>query len=196
MIELEDKLIAQDLFKKKFVCDLSACKGACCVEGNSGAPLTEEEVHILEKEYESIKPFMRKEGIESIDNQGVFYMDWENEPVTTLVDGKECAFVIFDEGGVAKCSIEKAHKEEATNFKKPLSCHLYPIRVSQLKHHEAINYNEWDICKPACDCGNKLDVPVFKFLREPIIRKWGIDFYEKLEYINKEISSRDFDKNS
>ncbi|CAG5086353.1 DUF3109 family protein [Parvicella tangerina] len=189
MLEIDKKLISLDIFEKKFVCDLSACKGACCVEGDAGAPLTMEEVNILEENLEKIKPFMRQEGIEATEKEGVFYMDYDNAPVTTLVNGKECAFVRFDEKGTALCSIEDAYNNGKIDFKKPISCHLYPIRVAKLREYEAVNYNEWDICKPACDCGAKLDVEVYRFLKEPIIRKWGKTFYEQLEVAAKELKN-------
>lgn len=176
-----------DVFDRKFVCDLNACKGACCIEGDAGAPLTVEEVDILEEELDKIKPYMRQEGIEAVFRQGVFYMDVDNEPVTTLVNGKECAFVRFDEKGTALCSIEDAYNDGKINFKKPISCHLYPIRVAKLREYEAVNYNEWDICKPACSCGDQLNVPVYKFLKEPIIRKWGEEFFKEMEIAAKEI---------
>jgi len=187
MIEVEDKLLSTDIFEKRFVCNLNACKGACCVEGDSGAPLTEEEVNILEEDLDVIKSYMRKEGIEAVDKQGVFYMDFDNEPVTTLVNEKECAFVFFDENGIAKCAIEKAHKEGKTNFKKPISCHLYPIRVAKLRIYTAVNYNKWNICSDACTLGEQLNVKVYQFLKEPIIRKWGNEFFEELVKIDTEL---------
>lgn len=190
MIEIDKKLISLDVFEKKFVCDLKACKGACCVEGDAGAPLTLEEVDLLEEDLEKIKPYMRKEGIEAVEKTGVFYMDFENVPVTTLVNGKECAFVRFDKNNTALCAIEDAHNDGATTFKKPISCHLYPIRVAKVREYEAINYNTWDICKPACSCGIDLNVSVYKFLKEPIIRKWGEDFFKELELVAEELEKR------
>lgn len=188
MLEVDEKIISLDIFEKKFVCDLSACKGACCVEGDAGAPLTMEEATILEDIYEDVKPYMRPEGIEAIDNEGAYYIDWDNEPVTTLINNKECAFATFDKDGTAKCSIEQAYNDDKTYFKKPVSCHLYPIRASKLSDEkEAVNYNTWEVCKPACDCGSKLDVSVFRFLKEPIIRKWGKNFYSELEKIDSEL---------
>lgn len=182
MQDIDGKIVSDDIFKKKFVCDLSACKGACCVEGDAGAPLTMEEATILEDIYEDVKPYMRPEGIAAVKEEGVFTIDWDNEAVTPLVNGKECAFVSFDEQNIAKCSIEQAYNEGKTYFKKPISCALYPIRVSKLSNEsEALNYHEWKVCEPACDCGQKLDVPVYKFLKEPIIRKWGENFFKKLE---------------
>lgn len=191
LIEVKDKVVSTLLFEKKFVCDLNACKGACCIEGDSGAPIKLDEISILEDDLEKIKPYMRREGIDAVEKTGVFYMDqWDNEPVTTLVKGKECAFVNYDNNGIAKCSIEQAHKEGKTSFKKPISCHLYPIRVQKYTQFEALNYSEWEICKPACECGGKLGIKVFRFLKEPIIRAFGEEFYQEMEIINSEIEKK------
>lgn len=190
LIEVKDKVVSLDIFEQKFVCDLNACKGACCIEGDAGAPITLDEISVLEDDLEKIKPYMRQEGIDAVEESGVFYMDWDNEPVTTLVNGKECAFVFFDEKGITKCAIEQAHKDGKTSFKKPISCHLYPIRVQKYAQFEALNYNEWNICKPACACGSKLDVKVYKFLKEPIVRAFGEDFYNELETINSELEKK------
>lgn len=187
MIEVDDKLLSADLFEKRFVCDLNACKGACCIDGDSGAPLTEEEVSIIEDNLDAIMPYMREEGINEVNKQGVFYMDFENEPVTTLVNNNECAFVYFDDNGIAKCAIEKANREGKINFKKPISCHLYPIRVAKLRMYTAVNYHQWSICSDACKLGEQLNIKVYQFLKEPIIRKWGEDFYKELEKIDREI---------
>lgn len=190
LVEIGDKVVSTQIFERKFVCDLNACKGACCVEGDSGAPLTFEEVSILEDDLDAIKPYMRKEGIEAVDKTGVFFMDQDNEPVTTLVNNSECAFVFFDENGITKCSIEQAHKEGKTNFKKPISCHLYPIRVKQFNDFMGLNYDKWKICEPACACGESLNVPVFKFLKEPIIRAFGEDFFDELLLVDEEIKKQ------
>ena len=187
VIEIRDKLISLDVFEKQFVCDLSKCKGACCVEGDDGAPLELEEISMMEEDLDRIKPYMRPEGIEAVDHTGVFYMDQDNEPVTTLVHGGECAFVNFDEQGVAKCSIEQAYEDGEANLKKPISCHLYPIRVSQLKKYEALNYNSWHLCEPACLLGESLKVKTFRFLKEPIIRKWGEEFFREMELVDYQL---------
>ncbi len=187
MIELGDKLLSLDLFEKKFVCNLTACKGICCIEGDAGAPLEMEEIDILEESLDVIKPYMRQEGIEVIEKQGVFYMDEDNEPVTSLVKNGACAFVYFDKNNSTKCSIEKAHSEGKLDFKKPISCHLYPVRVTTLRNYEAVNFNQWDICSDACTLGTELNVKVYKFLKEPIIRKWGERFFTELIQIDKEI---------
>lgn len=189
MIQIDDALLSEDLFSKRFVCDLGACKGACCVEGDSGAPLEAEEVGLLEEALEDIKPYMRQEGIDRVEETGVFTIDVDGEYVTPLVNDEECAFVSFDNNGTAKCSIEQAHRDGKTDFLKPISCHLYPIRVTQLKDYVALNYHYWPICDPARSCGAKLDVKVFKFLKEPITRKFGEVFFEKMVEADKLLDS-------
>ena len=179
MIQVEDKIISLDIFEKHFVCDLNACKGACCIEGDSGAPLLDEEEKILEKIYEKVKPYMREEGITEIENQGVAVYDEEGDLTTPLVNNKECAFVIF-ENGITKCTIEKAYNDDVVDFKKPISCHLFPIRIKEYRDFDAVNYEEIKICKPACECGSKLEVPLYVFLKEPLIRKYGDDWYKEL----------------
>ena len=179
MIQVEDKIISLDIFEKHFVCDLNACKGACCIEGDAGAPLSREEEKILGKIYEKVKPYMREEGITEIENQGVAVYDEEGDLTTPLVNNKECAFVIF-ENGITKCTIEKAYNDGVVDFKKPISCHLFPIRIKEYRDFDAVNYEEIKICKPACECGSKLEVPVYVFLKEPLIRKYGEDWYKEL----------------
>jgi len=190
LVEIQDKVVSTQIFERKFICDLSACKGACCIEGDSGAPLTYEEVDIMENDWELYKPYMRPEGIAEVEKNGVFFIDQDNEPVTALVNGGECAFVYFDEAGITKCSVEKAYLDGKTKFKKPLSCHLYPIREKRFDNLTAINYSEWDICEPACACGDKLDVPVFRFLKEPLIRAYGEEFFKELEVVDREFKAQ------
>jgi len=137
-----------------------------------------------------IKPYMRKEGLDIIEEQGVFYMDQDNEPVTSLVNDAECAFVYFDENGITKCAVEKAHLEGKSDFKKPISCHLYPIRVKQFEEFTALNYDVWSICSDACSLGEKLGVPVFQFLKEPLIRAFGKDFFKELEVVSGELEKK------
>jgi hypothetical protein len=182
MISIDDKLVSDLIFERKFVCDLSACKGACCVSGDAGAPLEEEEAKWLEKNLEKIKPYMSAEGIAAVQEQGTSVLDIDNELVTTLLPNRgACVYVYFDEHKTAKCAIEKAWLDGEVDFRKPISCHLYPIRVNHYKEFDAINYHEWEVCKPACKCGDKLDVKVYKFLKEPIIRKFGDSFFKQLE---------------
>jgi hypothetical protein len=189
LVEIEDKIVSTQIFERQFVCDLSACKGACCIEGNGGAPVTKEEVEIMEAHLDKILPYMRPEGIEAIEAHGVVYEDDDFEPATTLVNGKECAFVYFDKTNTAKCAIEKAHREGQIDFIKPISCHLYPIRTKKFDQYTALNYEKWDICEPACACGEQLDVPVYKFLKEPLIRAFGQDFYKELEIVSRELEN-------
>ena len=182
MIAIDKTLISEELFDKKFVCDLNACKGACCVAGDSGAPLDRDELKILESVVEKVKPFMNAKGIRAVKKHGPYVVDSDGDYTTTLVsEGAECAFVYFDETQTAKCAIEKAYNEGVISWKKPISCHLYPVRISKYKSYDAVNYNQWDVCKPACECGKKLDVPVYKFLKEPLIRKYGKDWFAQLE---------------
>lgn len=181
MIKIENTLISEYLLEKKFVCDLSACKGACCVEGDSGAPLEKKELKELEDVYEKVKPYMRKEGIKAVEEQGIHLVDGDGDHVTPLVDGKECAFVDFDEKGVAKCTIEKAYRDGKTNFKKPLSCELYPVRIQEYTEFDAVNYNKWSICDPACQLGEHMNVKVYRFLKDALIRKYGEKWFKQLE---------------
>ncbi|MBT5438701.1 MAG: DUF3109 family protein [Flavobacteriales bacterium] len=191
MVEIDDKIVSTDLFSEKFVCDLGKCKGACCVKGNGGAPLTEKEVKLIEDNLEQIKPFMSEKGIQTIKDEGVYYLDEEDAPATKLIDKKECCFVYFDNSNTAKCSIETAYKSGEIDFNKPQSCHLYPIRIKEFTEFTALNYEEWDICAPACSLGQSLKVPVYKFLQEPITRVFGSSFFDELSKIDLELKKRE-----
>lgn len=180
MIQVEDKIISFDVFEKQFVCDLSACKGACCVEGDAGAPLTDQELEVMADIYETVKPYMREEGIAEVEKQGLYVVDADGDNTTPLVNNAECAFVTFEDDGIAKCTIEQAFNDGKIDFKKPISCHLFPIRIKEYRDFDAVNYEAIKICKPACACGEKLEVPVFRFLKEPLIRLYGADWYEQL----------------
>lgn len=181
MHEIKETLISDDIFDKKFVCDLSACKGACCVEGDSGAPLTEEECSTLDDIYEQVKPYMREEGIKRVEEEGTYVMDSDGDLVTPLVNDRECAYVFFDEQGITKCGIEQAYNDGKTNYQKPISCHLFPVRLKEYPTFTAVNVQLLEICSCACDLGSSLKVPVYKFLKEPLIRKFGEDWYGELE---------------
>ena len=180
MIEVDDKIISFDVFEKQFVCDLSSCKGACCVEGDAGAPLTDKELDVLPCIFNEVKPYMRTEGVKEIEKQGFFVVDADGDNTTPLVNNKECAFVVFDENEMAKCTIEQAYNDGKIDFKKPISCHLFPIRIKEYLDFDAINYEAINICKPACDCGEQLQIPVYSFLKEPLIRLYGEEWYSKL----------------
>ena len=189
MIQIGDKIVSKDLFDFHFICHLQKCEGNCCVFGDSGAPLDDTEVKILDQHIESIKPFMREEGIREVNEQGSWMVDRDGDKVTPLVNREECAYVIFEDG-IAWCAIEKAYNEGVVPFQKPVSCHLYPIRVSPLKTGVALNYHRWSICEPARILGKKEQVPVFRFLKDPITRVYGSEFYEELEIVYKELSKR------
>jgi len=185
MLAIQKTLVSLDLLEKYFVCDLSACKGACCVKGDAGAPLTEEEINILEDIIDDILPYLDEEGKAMIAQKGVFEIDVDGDKGTALLDNGRCAFALVDDAGMVSCGIEKAEKAGDINFKKPISCHLYPVRITEYKEYDAVNYNKWDICKPACDCGAKLDIPLFMFLKDALIRKYGNEWYEELEMIDQ-----------
>lgn len=186
MIEHRGTLLSEDLFEKRFVCDLNACKGACCVEGESGAPLEPEEAEQMEQLWPKYKSYIPEQGQQAVAEFGFSVVDEDGDLVTPLVDGKkECAFTIF-ENGVALCGIEKAWKDGKIPFRKPISCHLYPIRIAKLAGYEGLNYHKWKLCKPACTCGAKLDVPVFRFLKDALTRKYGAQWYSELEAIYAE----------
>ena len=180
MIQIDDKLISEDLFSEEFVCNLAKCKGICCVEGDAGAPLDEDETKILDEIYPKIKPYLRPEGIQAIEEQGTYTLDFEGDLGTPLVNNAECAYVIFDEKGYTKCAIEKAYEDGVIDWQKPISCHLYPIRITEYSNFSAINYHEWDICSDACTLGKELGVKVYQFLKKPLIRKYGEEFYQTL----------------
>jgi hypothetical protein len=183
MIVIDGKIVDEQILKKEFVCDLQKCKGACCVEGDSGAPLEDDEVDILESIYENIKPFLTAEGIEAIEAEGHFVFDEEERRCkTTLIKGGPCAYIQY-ENGVSQCGIERAWKAGATDFRKPISCHLYPIRIDTQHNTVKLKYEKWSICADACTLGKSLKVPVYKFLKEPIIRKYGEQFYAGLTYV-------------
>jgi len=180
MILIDNTAISDDIADKYFVCNLNACKGACCVEGDAGAPLTQDELPILEEIYDAVKPYLSAEGIKAIEEKGLYEVDEDGEFCTTTVGNKECTFAIYDQNKILKCGIEQAYKDGKTTFQKPISCHLYPIRISKTDQFELLNYSRWHICAPACTHGNELKVPIYKFLKQPLIRKYGEVWYEKL----------------
>ena len=186
MIQIGDKIIGRQLFEKHFICHLEKCEGNCCVFGDAGAPLEEDEAELLSAEVEKIFPFMRAEGKRAVREQGAWVIDNDGDKVTPLVGREECAFVVFDDT-TARCSIEQAYDEGAISFRKPVSCHLYPIRVTKLKQGIALNYHQWSICEPARILGAKEGIPVFRFLKDPIIRVYGEEFFKELEIVYSEL---------
>jgi len=179
MFAVKDCLISDDIKSVEFCCDLLKCKGQCCVDGDVGAPLEESEISQLEDYIDKILPYMTKEGIEIVKQQGIFDYGIEGEFVTTLIDDKDCAFIFYDKG-IAKCCIEKAYNEGKIPFNKPISCHLYPIRLKKYNDTIAVNYDKWEICNDAVTCGKSEGIKLYKFLREPLIRRFGEEWYDEL----------------
>ncbi|HEY0092283.1 MAG TPA: DUF3109 family protein [Flavobacterium sp.] len=186
MFQLGKTIVSEDILQKEFVCNLSACHGACCIDGDAGAPLSEEEAKTLDLIYPHVKPFLRKEGIAAIEAQGTWRIGTDGDFETPLIDEKDCAYVIFD-GKTALCGIEQAYNQGLIAWKKPVSCHLYPIRVKDFSEFAAVNYDRWEICDDACSLGQELGVPVYKFVREALIRKFGEDWYLELEKVAEEL---------
>ncbi len=189
MIEIGDTIIGDEVLENRFVCDILACKGACCVEGDGGAPVEDDEVDKIEEVYEKVKPYMTEKGIQSVEEQGNVVVGWDNTLETPLIDGKECVYTYFEEDGTAKCAIEKAYLNKEISFRKPISCALYPIRLQKHKTFTSVNYHHWQICKPACECGSKLNVKTYQFLKGPLIQKFGEEWFSTLEEIDQEFFS-------
>jgi hypothetical protein len=186
MIIIDNTSVSDDLYLVRFCCQLQRCLGACCVAGDAGAPIEEDEISILEDDLDVIKPYMTEQGIRTVEEHGVFDYDIHGKFVTSLVNDGECVFANFKDG-IAYCAVEKAHSEGKTKFRKPVSCHLYPVRVTAYQNFIAVNYEKWNICKPALKIGNRDGVPLYKFLKPALVRKFGLKWYEKLE---KEIDLR------
>lgn len=193
MFQIGKTIVSDDVLEKEFVCNLTACKGQCCVDGDAGAPLDKEETAILEKIYPVIKEYLRPEGIAVIEDKGTWVIGEDGDYETPLVNNKECAYVIFD-GDTALCGVEQAYNEGLVEWKKPISCHLYPIRIKEYEQFSAVNYNRWHICDDACALGKELEVPVYKFLKEPLIRKYGESWYAELETVAIEWQKQSLNK--
>jgi hypothetical protein len=190
MLQIDDTIISLELLDESFVCDLEICKGNCCIEGDDGAPLENSEVQILENLIPVIWDDLTDKSKEVIRKQGVSYIDDDGEPVTSIVNGAECVFTYTDESGKCKCAIEKAFRAGKTDFYKPISCHLYPVRLQRYSDYTAVNYHRWSVCNCARKLGGKLGMPVYKFLKEPLIRKFGVEWYEQLEIADAELKNR------
>lgn len=182
MIIHENTLLSEDLFDKHFICDLNACKGVCCVEGDYGAPLNDVELNILNDLLPKVEPFLTAEGIAVIKEKGVSELDKDGDLVTTCLPSGECVFAISN-NGILACGIENAWKAGAIDFQKPISCHLYPIRINKVGDYDALNYHKWEICKPACSLGEKHKTPLYQFLKAPLIRAYGEGWYNELDGI-------------
>jgi len=184
MLIIDNVIIDDDLLEEQFTCNLRACKGACCWEGDWGAPLETHELHVLEEIYSDIAPYLTPEGRETIERQGLYtYYKEPKDYGTPLLENGACAYLTYDKGGVARCGIEKAFRDGVTDFRKPLSCHLYPVRVKPNRQQgfETVQYDRWEICSAACTLGAELKMPVFRFVKEALVRKYGQEFYDRLE---------------
>lgn len=184
IIQLDNTLISSEIFSTYFVCHLDKCKGSCCIEGDRGAPLEKEELNAIHNNLEHVKPYMTQKGIELLNSQG-FYEGDDDDLATTCLPTGECVFA-YQESGILGCAIEKSFKNNQSNFYKPISCHLYPIRLGKSGENDTVNYHYWEICKAACALGEELKVPVFQFLKEPLIRKYGEAWYNELQNIYQE----------
>ncbi len=184
MIAIDNVLISDQVAAEQFVCDLNACKGGCCEDGDTGAPLEKEELQILRDIYLQVKPYLTAEGLKVLEKEGLYTYDQEFGWVTPTIEGRMCAYGFRDKQGVIKCGIEQAYLDKKVSWKKPISCHLFPVKISKSKRQdlEYVNYEpREDLCKAACKLGKKLKVPVYEFLKEALIRKYGSEFYLTLE---------------
>jgi len=181
MFQLKNTIVSEHIIEKDFVCNLNTCKGECCIAGEAGAPLEEDEVKIMEDIYDKVKPFLRSEGIAAIEKQGTSIKTDLDELETPLIDGAECAYVTFNDKGWASCGIEDAYNAGKIDWRKPISCHLYPVRVQKYSSFQAVNYHRWPICDDACSLGQELKVPVYKFTKNALVRKFGEEWYAELE---------------
>ncbi len=180
MIKVGEVLVSDDIKNVEFVCHLEKCKGACCVEGDLGAPLEEEELDTMKEIQSAVDPYLTPEGRAAIQAQGPYILDEDGDYSTPTISGRECAYAHYDQQGVLKCGIEQAYLDGKVGFRKPISCHLYPIRITKKKGFEAVNYHKWSICSAACAYGKSLQVPLYQFLKEPLIRKYGEGWYQEL----------------
>ena len=181
MFQLGKTIVSEAILDNDFACNLSACKGACCVDGDAGAPLEANEVKTLQEIYPKLKPYLTTDGIKAIEKQGLYVTNEDGELETPLVNGADCAYVTYDESQTVLCGIEQAYNQGDVAWKKPVSCHLYPIRVKDYSEFSAVNYHKWQICDSACSLGHALKIPIYKFVKEALIRKFGSAWYEALE---------------
>ena len=195
MLEIGETLVSLELLNEQFCCDIAHCHGICCEEGDSGAPLLDEEVDVIEKLLPQILDSLSPAACEVIGKQGVSYVDVEGDRVTSIVDGRECVFACKDEQGTWQCAIEKAWEQGKTSFQKPISCHLYPVRLHQHRRFLAVEYHQWDVCRQACRLGRELKLPLYRFLKGPLIRRFGQAWYDELDEAAKAYYASDYYKN-
>lgn len=190
MFQIGKTIVSEEIIENDFVCNLNACKGQCCIDGEAGAPVAEDETDIMVDIYSKVKPYLSAEGIVEIEKQGAFIKGEDGEWETPLVNGSACAYVIFDDKKIAKCGIEEAYNDGVIDWKKPVSCHLYPVRVKEYTELTAVNYHKWEICDPACAFGDELKVPIYKFVKESLVRKFGEEWYAELEQVARELTRK------
>ena len=180
LLQIGSTIVSLDVFEKRFVCNLAKCRGMCCVYGQSGAPLEDDEITILQEAYPKLIPYMTSAGIAAVEQHGMYVTDSDEDKVTPLIgDSEDCAYA-FTKKGVVRCAIEKAFMNGEIKFRKPVSCHLYPIRITKYATFDAVNYHPWSICNDALILGKKKGIPLFVFLKEPLIRKYGAAWYKEL----------------
>lgn len=183
MIQIGKTLVSEEIIDTDFVCNLNACKGQCCIDGDAGAPLEEDELQIMKDIFPKVKEYLRPEGLKAIEEQGIYTTNEDGEHETTLINGADCAYVIYDGNNTALCAIEEAYNQGEIKWKKPVSCHLYPVRVREYTEFYGVNYDKWSICDDACVLGKELQVPIYKFVKQALIRKFGEDWYLELEKV-------------
>lgn len=185
MFIIGNTIVSDAIIEQNFVCNIEKCKGACCIEGDQGAPLDNEDIEQITENMMHIKPYMSDKGRKLLADKGFYETDSDGDKVTTCLPTGECVFVVYDNVNLG-CAIQKANTEQKFDYPKPISCHLYPIRVSNFKQYDALGYHEWNLCSPACTLGNQLKVPVYKFLEEPLVRKYGQEWWDELHTIAKD----------
>ena len=197
MVEIQGILVSLDIFSECFCCDLTKCHGMCCVEGDAGAPVGMDEIAELEKAYEVVKEELSTKAQKEVEEHGVVYPDRDGELVTSITGGKDCVFVrygnISTDGGktrgprCALCAIDSAYRQGRVRWQKPISCALYPIRISQIGGVPALNYHKWDICRPAVELGRKMQLPIYRFLKEPLVRRFGQAWWDECDLVYGEL---------
>lgn len=180
MLQIQDALVSLDLAEQFFCCDLDACLGACCIEGDAGAPITEEERKKIEEILPAVADDLLPRARETVEREGVSYIDEEGDLVTTIIDGRNCAFTCYGKDGMCLCALERAYREGRTSWKKPASCALYPLRLTEYPTFTAVNYHRWKICRPAETLGRKLGIRLYQFLKQPLIDRFGQEWYDEL----------------
>ncbi len=190
MIEIGKTIVSLDVLESKFCCDLDQCKGACCVDGDSGAPLTPDEAETIERLYPIFAEYLSDENREEISKQGFSLIDQDGDLVTPIIGKNECVYTFVDDKGITLCAIERAYFEKSTDFRKPISCHLFPIRITEYKRFDGVNYEKLKICKPGRACGKANSLPLWQYLKEPLIRKYGEEWYNELSLIVENLPTR------